>query len=96
MEGIAADINQVSIPYERERIFRPTSSNGSDGGRGYHVSIPYERERIFRRKNWNDYPERAGVSIPYERERIFRPDGRDEKWDVSVFGFNSLRTGTYL
>ena len=37
----------VSIPYERERIFRPKSKTQNPPASG-RVSIPYERERIFR------------------------------------------------
>ena len=43
----------VSIPYERERIFRLETFDDAEFVM-YLVSIPYERERIFRhRKNGN-------------------------------------------
>ena len=41
--------NGVSIPYERERIFRQAGSSSPDKLKlNITVSIPYERERIFR------------------------------------------------
>ena len=41
-------LDQVSIPFERESVFRLAQENGLKVQHVFRVSIPFERESVFR------------------------------------------------
>ena len=84
--------DRVSIPYEREGIFRraiyllPNDAH-------VIVSIPYEREGIFRLPTRGVWSTRRIVSIPYEREGIFRLRRADSPFLIKEIQFQFPTNG---
>ena len=71
---IESELENVSIPFKRESVFRDLQSLQRHGTMEF-VSIPFKRESVFRDlQSLQRHGTMEFVSIPFKRESVFRAD----------------------